>query len=409
LWHEGRWQSLVVALVFVVGLCTVPPAVRHAALAANTSDQNEISVILAPGTDIDAFDATHGTTTIAALPDGQTYVLGLPSSQTASDAIASWSGESDIKTIEPNDAVNFLAADESYLTFHESYLTFHGADFPSVALGQWALSTIEAPAAQQLSVGGGVTVAVLDTGLDTTHPALASRIAPGGYDYISHTSVISDVVGGPASGHGTFVAGLIAQVAPGATILPFRVLDTTGMGTVGNVASAIEDAADRRVRVINMSMGMAVFSPTLQEAILYAQTRGTVIVASAGNLDTTAEQYPAALDGVMAVAGTDQLDHHASFSNYGSWIGVSAPAVDLYSTYPGGYAEGSGTSFAAPLVSGELALLLAAQPALPGDAAEESIAAGSVPIDAINPGYAGLLGEGRIDALRALNVATADE
>ncbi len=401
--RRARWRSLVFALALVAGLCTVAPAAHHGALAAAQYAQDQISVTLAPGTNIDAFNATHGTSTAAALPDGRTYVLDLPATETAGDAVAAWSGESDVATIEPNYAVNLLAADEAYLTFHESYLTFHGTGFPSAAQDQWALSTIEAPAAQQISTGSGVTVAVLDTGVDTTHPVLASRIALGGYDYISHTTTISDVVGGPASGHGTFVAGLIAQVAPGAALLPFRVLDSSGVGTVGDVADAIETAANDGARIINMSMGMDIPSDTLHAAILYAQQRGAIIVASAGNLNTTVEQFPAAWDGVVAVAGTDQYDRRASFSNYGSWISVSAPSVDLYSTYPGGYADGSGTSFAAPLVSGELALVGAAQPAPSADTLAGAVADSSVPIDALNPAYAGLLGAGRIDALLALN------
>jgi subtilisin family serine protease len=401
-WREVRWRSLVVAPALVVALYTVPPTARHGALAEAQYAQGQISVTLAQGNNIDMFNATHGTSTITALPDGRTYLLDLPATETADDAVTAWSGEPDVATIEPNYAVNLLAADEAYLTFHESYLTFHGTGFPSAAQGQWALSTIEAPAAQQLSTGSGVKVAVLDTGVDTSHPALAPLIAQGGYDYISHTTTISDVVGGPASGHGTFVAGLIAQVAPGAALLPFRVLDSNGVGTVGDVAAAVEVAADEGARIINMSMGMAIPSQTLHEAILYAQQRGAVIVASAGNQDASVEQYPAAWDGVVAVAGTDQYDRHASFSNYGSWISVSAPSVDLVSTYPGGYADGSGTSFAAPLVSGELALVGAAQPASSEDSAA-GVEDSSVAIDALNPAYAGLLGAGRIDALRALN------
>lgn len=407
--RRGRMRglSLLLAVLLAAGLLCTPPERQQAARAA--AFENQVSVILAPGSSIAAFNAAHGTSTVAALPDGRTYVLDLPEAETPEGATMRWGADPALTTIEPNVPEQLLTADEAYLTFHESYLTFHGSIFPDDVQSQWALSTIEAPAAQALSAGNGVTVAVLDTGVDTTHLALASHIAPGGYDYIAHTTAISDTAGGPVSGHGTFVAGLIAQVAPAAAILPYRVLDPSGMGTVGDVASAVESAAHSGARVINLSMGMAVPSATLQEAIHYAQDSGAVVVASAGNQAATAEQYPAAVGGVVAVAGTDRFDRRAAFSNYGPWVVVSAPAVDLYSTYPGGYAEGSGTSFAAPLVSGELALVLAAQPALSAEAAAQSAAHGSVPIDGLNPGFAALLGTGRIDALRALAAAAIAE
>jgi thermitase len=251
-------------------------------------------------------------------------------------------------------------------------------------------------------------VAVLDTGVDPTNPALAPHLAVGGYDYISHTAAMSDVLGGPASGHGTFVAGLIAQVAPGARILPFRVLDSNGLGTVATVADAIETAVGDGARVINMSMGIGISSATLHQAIRYAQQHDAVVVASAGNQDTSTPQYPAGWSGVVAVAGTDQHDQHAFFSNYGPWISISAPAVDLYSTYPNGFAYGSGTSFAAPLVAGEAALLRSAQPMLTSTNVCDAIARGSVDINDLNPAYEEMLGAGRIDALGALTVGASD-
>jgi subtilisin family serine protease len=173
---------------------------------------------------------------------------------------------------------------------------------------------------------------------------------------------------------------------------------------VADVAAAIETAADDGAQVINLSLGMDSPSATLHAAITYAQDGGALVVASAGNQGTGVPHYPAAWPGVLAVAGTSPGDLVAPFSNHGSWIGVSAPAVDLYSTYPGGYASGSGTSFAAPLVSGEAALVWAQQPDLANDEVAAQVAHGSVPIDALNPSLAGLLGAGRIDALRALTL-----
>lgn len=404
-WSKRHWRCLALGLALLASLsfdCSGHAQVAHAARA--DYPENQAIVTLVPGVTIDAFDATHGTTTLEELPDGRTYVLELPTTETADDVAVQWTADPSVVTVERNYTIDLLAADQFYLEYHQFYLEFHGPAFPSVAQGQWALSTINAPAAQGISSGGGVTVAVLDTGVDPTHPALAPHLAVGGYDYISHTATISDVMGGPASGHGTFVAGLIAQVAPGARIVPFRVLDSNGLGAVATVADAVETAANDGARVINLSMGMPVPSETLHQAILYAQEHGAVVVASAGNQGASTPQYPAAWSGVVAVAGTDQNDQHASFSNYGTWISVSAPAVNLYSAYPGGFATGSGTSFATPLASGEIALLCAAQPALVSADVPRVIAQSSVDINALNPAYVDLLGAGRIDALRALTM-----
>jgi subtilisin family serine protease len=374
--------------------------VTHASSA--DYNENQITVTLTPGTDIASFNAAHGTNTVHALPDEQTYVLALPVTESA-DAVASqWANDPSITTVEPNYTVDLLASDQFYLEFDQFYLEFQGSGFPSTAQGQWALSTIAAPTAQSINSGRGVTVAELDTGVDPTHPALSSHLAMGGYDYVSQTATMSDVVGGPASGHGTFVAGLIAQVAPAARILPFRVLNSSGLGTVASVADAIESAVNDGARVINMSMGTPIPSATLLHAILYAQQHDVVVVASAGNQNTSTPQYPAAWSGVVAVAGTDQNDQRAFFSNYGPWISVSAPAISLYSTYPNGFAYGSGTSFAAPLVSGEAALLRSAQPTLTSTNVVDAIAQGSVDINDLNPAYEDMLGAGRINALSAL-------
>lgn len=303
----------------------------------------------------------------------------------------------------------YLGFDPFYLGFDPFYLGFDQAAFAPAAVNQWALTTIQAAAAQQMSTGQGITVAVLDTGVDTSHRLLAAHIAPGGYDYVNQTTVISDVMGGLASGHGTFVAGLIAQVAPNARILPYRVIDTNGQADANNVAAAIIAAVNAGASVINMSMDISVTVPVLQSAVQYAHDHGVAMVAAAGNQSSALPHYPAAYSGVTGVAGTTATDTLASFSNYGSWVTVSAPSTGLLSTYPGGgYAAGSGTSFAAPLVAGEIALLCAAHTNTSCADNAQKVTDGSVSITAVNPGYADMLGAGRINALLSLQNAAKD-
>src|SRR5262249_43337979 len=159
---------------------------------------------------------------VRVLPDGRTYVMTLASGTPVSSATAALAGDPSVVSIESNAPLDLLAAEKFYLGADKFYIAADGSTFPITAENQWALSTVEATAALSISQGAGITVAVVDTGVDTTHPNLAGRIAQGGYDYISQTATISDVAGGEATGHGTFIAGLIAQLAPQASILPFR-------------------------------------------------------------------------------------------------------------------------------------------------------------------------------------------
>ena len=203
----------------------------------------------------------------------------------------------------------------------------------------------------------------------------------------------------PAHGHGTIVAGILAVMAPDAIIMPLRAFDDKGCGTTYNIAKAVKYAVSHGAQVINMSFGISGQTQTLKKSIQEAVNAGITVVASAGNGNTAVPQYPAAYPGVLGVAATNLTDVKASFSNYGSTIFVSAPGSNIISGYPGGYyAELSGTSFSAPMVAAEAALLRS----LKTSGWKNSIAAGVDNINALNPAYIGQLGTGRINLLKAL-------
>jgi subtilisin family serine protease len=205
----------------------------------------------------------------------------------------------------------------------------------------------------------------------------------------------------PAHGHGTFCAALLAAVAPESMIMPLRVFDDAGNADVFSIVKAIHYAVRNGADVINMSFGLENPSPAVKKAIAFAVERGVTVVASAGNNDSKAPQFPAAYKDVLAAASTDLQDKKASFSNYGEAIFVTAPGVNIISAYPGGYyALASGTSFSSPLVAGEAAVLRSAR----WNGTSRAIAKGAVDIDSKNPKYSGQLGSGRIDILRSLQI-----
>jgi len=228
-----------------------------------------------------------------------------------------------------------------------------------------------------------VTVAVLDTGICATHPELEGVLLPG-FDFVDildgHDEFVGDFLGAdpdPADevGHGTHVAGIVAGrgvamptgVAPGCRILPVRALGAlrqggtlVGAGLVDNINNALKWAVDQKADVVNASLGIPHTGGGLphEEVVDYARRRGVTIVAAAGNDGRDALYYPGALPHVIAVGAFDARGEVADFSTYGDQISLVAPGENVYSSYlADDYAFASGTSQAAPFVTGAVALL----------------------------------------------------
>ncbi len=277
---------------------------------------------------------------------------------------------------------------------------------------QWDLGKLKVGEAWQKSTGAGVTVAVIDTGVDASHPDLAGQVLPG-FDETTQTAGTSI----DPNGHGTHVSGTIAaltgngdgvaSVAPNAKILPIRVLDANGSGYMSDTANGIIYAADHGANVINMSLGATSQVAAVSNAISYARSKGVVVVAAAGNSRASGSptSYPGADAGVIAVAATDSTDTVAYYSNAGSYVDVAAPGSSILSTYPtakgNSYAILSGTSMASPHVAAVAALLKSYSSTLTPDQVEQALESSAT--DLGTPGRDNDYGYGRIDALAALN------
>ncbi|HZB71094.1 MAG TPA: S8 family serine peptidase, partial [Acidimicrobiales bacterium] len=231
--------------------------------------------------------------------------------------------------------------------------------------------TVRLPAAWDRTTGSRyVEVAVLDTGVDLDHPDLAAKLLPG-WD-----AVHGDPVPADDNGHGTFVAGIAAGrtgngegtagVAWRSRIIPVKVLAANGSGTDADVVEGIRWAVDHGADVINLSLGGEGRSAAIDQWVDYALDRNVAVVAAAGNDGVDTPNYPAASPGVVSVGATDVDGQLAHFSNWGDTVDLVAPGMDIAATANGGgYAIGDGTSFAAPLTAGVVALLRAVEPALP--------------------------------------------
>lgn len=268
------------------------------------------------------------------------------------------------------------------------------------------------------ATGAGVVVAVVDTGVLATHEALAGRLAAAQHDFLDDDACPDESLNGldddgdgtvdEAKGHGTFVAGLVAALAPDATILPLRVLDDEGRGTTFGLADAIYWAVDAGADVINLSVATDEPSEIVADAIRYAFDRGVVVVAAAGNEGEEGERisFPASLPEVLGVTSVDLGDRKAGFASYHPDVSLSAPGVRIRGPFSGSgdrtYAEWSGTSFSAPMVAAAAALVLEKHPAYSPAEVWAELRASLVGVDDRNPAFAGKIGAGRLD-LRSIS------
>lgn len=283
----------------------------------------------------------------------------------------------------------------------------HIAEIPNDPLyaAQWHLPRAGVPAAWQISSGAGVTVAVVDTGVEAGHPDLQGQVLPG-YDFLNDDADPSD-----DNGHGTRMIGIVAAardnglgvsgVAPAARVLPVKSLDAQGYGPYSAVANGITWAVDQGADIVNLSLVGAAPSSILQAAVDYAVARDVIVVAASGNYGTDAPAYPAASSGAVAVAAITQNDGHPIFSNHGAWISVAAPGVDVVTATLGAdYASSTGTSPAAAVASGVFALLRAANPQMDRLTAIARVQSGAVNLG--TSGWDPYFGWGRVDAYGAL-------
>lgn len=267
---------------------------------------------------------------------------------------------------------------------------------------QWALGRIHAPGAWLAGTGlVPATIAIVDTGIDRAQPDLAGSLV-GGIDLVHQDGDPQD-----DNGHGTHCAGIaaaaagngfgMAGVAPGAPLMPVKVLDAQGEGYSSTVAQGIAWAVDHGASVIALSLGLGARSEVLADALRYAEARGAVVVAAAGNEGLSSPTYPAAYETVLAVGATDSLDRRCWFSNHGAWVALAAPGDEIWSTLPGGaFGPMSGTSMAAPHAAGVAAWVRTALgTSVPAWRVRERLLAAS---DPIGPWVA----FGRLNAHRAL-------
>lgn len=382
-----------IAALLAVVLLALGAAGR--ALAADPTVAREVLVQLRSTAALPPLLAKYQLTMVSGFGARPIYRLRVVGPASVADTVTGLLTELEVLNAEPNVVHQTPEARKNHAWAIGS---------PDDYQAQWAPAALHLAEAHTLATGAGVRVAVLDTGVDRSHPALAGRLRRG-FDFVDFDNDPSEEgsIADEGFGHGTHVAGLIALVAPGAKIVPLRVLDRAGMGNAWVIAEAMLYAVDPDgdpltndgAKVINLSLGStsrtrlfdaiakltacripAVPTPTEDytdpgydgDKVRCNRFSGAVVVAAAGNgASRKQRQYPAAEGayGLLAVAASNADSRLADFSNFGNWIDIAAPGEGLTSAVPGGgYAVWSGTSMAAPMAAGTAALLRQWRPGL---------------------------------------------
>jgi thermitase len=350
-----KWR--IITLFILLGLllsltALASPVSADDSKAGNTSPER-LLIKFKPGTYANAMVAVHNKA-------GGKFQYIIPAIGVQVVTVPPGQGAAKMATYRMQKEVSYAEADA----------LAHEAEVPNDPyLGsQWGLTTVDAPDAWQITHGkNDVAIAILDTGIDTSHPDLATKVLTS-IDITGSLTSSNDI-----NGHGTHVAGIagactdngigVAGLGYNTSLMNVKVLADDGYGDYSWVAEGIVWAAEHGANVINLSLGGSSPSSTLEDAVNYAWSKGVVVVAAAGNYGSSSPFYPAYYTNVVSVAATyisytDNVEAIVSWSNRGDWVDVAAPGVNIYSTLVNnGYGYKSGTSMASPYVAGLAALL----------------------------------------------------
>ncbi len=424
----GRYGVVIVLMLVLVALCA-PPAQAQTRLVVRDS-------LGLPGLNLSC--ALLGCNVVRGLgdPQGQLFLVVFPQLLTPVTSILNLNLQLGVVSVELDQTIisrdSGASAAPNYLTDKTPTNYYGNTVWHGYVVQPGSLLVRTSTTQSSYGVTGlGSTVAVIDTGVDSNHPALKGVLVKG-YDFtrnVSGGSEASDVNASPdmrdadsatvnqrtvavldqrtvavldgsgysAFGHGTMTAGIVHLVAPQAKIMPLKAFGPDGSGYESDIIRAIYYAAANGANVMNMSFDFATYSKELATAVKYVQGKGIIVVASAGNDGKYEFVYPGALPNVINVASTSNQDVQSTFTNYGTPpVFMAAPGEGVMTLYPWGtYAAGWGTSFSTPMVAGTAALMLGQN----GNCTSAKVASG-LQHDAIifNP----QLGWGRLDTYLAV-------
>ena len=428
-------------MLHLLALLSFPGVTYGQSLAPGASGSATI-VSVHPGTDVNALASTYGATVTVDHDARGLSRFVFPQSWSDSKLAST------LIILEADPSTLFVEAEASASQNETCNPTGSGSsgqpctigivdedDLPTMATRfeeQYLTSLLELDPAQGYTSAYRPIVALVDTGIDPTHPAFVAGSILQGHDYLvgsgpgwDQSDGVDDDGDGwidEGYGHGTHLAGIVQLIDPQAILLPLRVLGSDGTGSALEVAVAIYDAVDAGADIVNLSLTLSDPSAAVASALQYAELNGVSVFVAGGNQGGTVPGFPAnyhpddfgwmlagmaplPLDGkeIVTIGGTDEFDIKAGFSTYGDHLDFCAPAVSVYSAFPEErFAWWSGTSMATAVASGVASLTLSSSNGSPAAPVWTCLELSCDPIDNLNPNYSGSLGSGRVDAWAAV-------
>lgn len=346
---------LLLPLLFVAAVASGGQSSR----ADDMPRPHEAILQLSPTADLDSLILPFNGSPVDSILSARMFLIEFPDSVALEAIILSLQNNPVVQLVQQNFDLSLPENSQVSIGFpDESMPDYLYGEEPNSYYAQTGREAVRLDSAHMLNEGEGLCLAIIDNGIDASHPAFAGRLLPG-YDFFDEDSDPAEVTG-TMYGHGTAVAGLALLAAPLADILPLRAFSGDGIGDIFSIADAIYFALDQGAAVINCSFGTYTNYPIIAEAVDSAMAAEVSIVAAVGNDAVATPSYPAAYPGVVGVSALTADELVASFSNSGSHVDASAPGEAVYTTLAGSpydWGTVSGTSFAAPFVSGAIVLL----------------------------------------------------
>lgn len=407
--NRKRTLAALIAAVVAALLCV---ALAGPASAADNDDDDggefvsrQVVVKIKAGASIGAIETEYGVKVIERLPgSGKIYLVKTQQGVNPASLARQMELDSRVLYAEPNFRAGLPEASKQHKARPGGEPDPSTSDLTKYRT-QYAVRNLNLAEAHDVNSGAGSVVAVIDTGVQASHPGFSDQPMMAGYDFVNDDGTPADVGNGKDDdrdgevdemvGHGTHVAGIVALAAPNAEIMPVRALDSEGRGTSFQVAKAIRYAVSNGANVVNLSLGSSEETELLEDLIGDdADDSGdTVFVAAAGNDNDSLRQYPAAEGGAIAVTSVNDKLEKSEFANYGGWVTIAAPGSNIHSLFPTDrYAKWSGTSMATPFVAAQAALIRSVKPSADSECVTSIIRRTAKPLTTTV-----LLGKGRAD------------
>jgi len=359
--QKSLWRLLSIAIILLIFSSQL--------LFASQRNPNQMVAKFSKKISVPDFVESFNGNLLDSIPEANTYLIHFDDVEQLNGMFDKAPTGYNIEILQPNYIWGIPQLEQMSQSFpDETQPVLLMGVSPVNYFGQDNITSTGIDTVHSITTGEEIAVAVIDNGLSFNHPLFIDILPGTGYDFVDSDTNPNEQPG-PAYGHGTFVSGIIKLIAPDCNIIPLRAFDEEGLSTSFTIAKAVYFAINQEVDVVNLSFSSTERDMILETAVRQAYISGIALVGASGNDGQDVKTYPASNSLVIGVGALDTLEYRADFSNYGNYLDICAPGVNVYSSLSGDYEWGSwsGTSFATPMVAAACALIKSYEPgASPG-------------------------------------------